>query len=31
VVMVTHDEEIGEQAERIVCLRDGLVVDEVRQ
>ncbi|MBU0703438.1 MAG: ABC transporter ATP-binding protein [Chloroflexi bacterium] len=31
VVMVTHDEEIGEQAERIVRLRDGLVVDEVRQ
>ena len=31
VVMVTHDEEIGEQAGRIVRLRDGLVVDEVRQ
>ena len=31
VVMVTHDEELGEQAERIVRLRDGLVVDEVRQ
>jgi putative ABC transport system ATP-binding protein len=31
VVMVTHDEEIGAQAERIVRLRDGLVVDEVRQ
>jgi putative ABC transport system ATP-binding protein len=28
VVMVTHDEEIGEQAERIVRLRDGRVVDE---
>ena len=27
VVMVTHDEEIGAQAERIVRLRDGLVVD----
>ena len=25
VVMVTHDEEIGEQAERIVRLRDGRV------
>jgi putative ABC transport system ATP-binding protein len=31
VVMVTHDEEIGAQAERIVRLRDGLIVDEVRQ
>ena len=31
VVMVTHDEELGAQAERIVRLRDGLVVDEVRQ
>jgi putative ABC transport system ATP-binding protein len=31
VVMVTHDEEIGAQAERIVRLRDGLVVDEVEQ
>jgi putative ABC transport system ATP-binding protein len=31
VVMVTHDEEIGEQAKRVVRLRDGLVVDEVRQ
>ena len=29
VVMVTHDEEIGQQAQRIVRLRDGLVVDEV--
>ena len=29
VVMVTHDEEIGAQAQRIVRLRDGLVVDEV--
>ena len=28
VVMVTHDEEIGAQAERIVRLRDGLVVIE---
>jgi putative ABC transport system ATP-binding protein len=28
VVMVTHDEEIGTQAERIVRLRDGHVVDE---
>jgi putative ABC transport system ATP-binding protein len=27
VVMVTHDEEIGAQAERIVRLRDGLIVD----
>ena len=27
VVMVTHDEEIGAQAERIVRLRDGLVVN----
>jgi putative ABC transport system ATP-binding protein len=31
VVIVTHDEEIGEQAERVVRLRDGLVVNEVRQ
>lgn len=31
VVMVTHDEEIGAQAQRIVRLRDGLVVDEVGQ
>jgi len=31
VVMVTHDEEIGARAERIVRLRDGLVVDEVGQ
>jgi len=31
VVMVTHDEEIGAQAERIVRLRDGLIVDEVKQ
>jgi putative ABC transport system ATP-binding protein len=27
IVMVTHDEEIGAQAERIVRLRDGLIVD----
>ena len=27
VLMVTHDEEIGVQAERIVRLRDGLIVD----
>ena len=27
VVMVTHDEEIGAEAERIVRLRDGMVVD----
>ena len=31
IVMVTHDEEIGEQAERIVRLRDGLIVDEVKR
>jgi putative ABC transport system ATP-binding protein len=31
IVMVTHDEEIGAQAGRIVRLRDGLIVDEVRQ
>jgi putative ABC transport system ATP-binding protein len=31
VVMVTHDEEIGAQAERIVRLRDGLIANEVRQ
>ncbi len=31
VVMVTHDEEIGAEAERIVRLRDGLIVDEVRR
>ena len=31
VVMVTHDEEIGMQAKRIVRLRDGLVVSEVEQ
>ena len=29
VVMVTHDEEIGAQAERIVRLLDGLIVDGV--
>jgi putative ABC transport system ATP-binding protein len=28
IVMVTHDEEIGAQAERIVRLRDGVVVGE---
>ena len=27
IVMVTHDEEIGEQAQRIVRLRDGQIVD----
>ena len=31
VVMVTHDADIGGQAERIVRLRDGRVVDEVGQ
>ena len=31
IVMVTHDEEIGAQAARIVRLRDGLIVDEVGQ
>ncbi len=31
VVMVTHDEEIGAQAERIVRLRDGVIVEEVRR
>jgi putative ABC transport system ATP-binding protein len=31
MVMVTHDEEIGAQAERIVRLLDGRVMDEVRQ
>jgi len=31
VVMVTHDEEISAQAQRIVRLRDGLVIDEVGQ
>ena len=31
VVMVTHDEELGALAERIVRLRDGLVANEVRQ
>jgi putative ABC transport system ATP-binding protein len=31
VVMVTHDEEIGAQAQRVVRLLDGMVVDEVRQ
>jgi len=30
IVMVTHDDEIGGHAERIVHLRDGLIVDEVR-
>jgi len=30
VVMVTHDEEIGAHAERIVRLWDGLVLNEVR-
>ena len=28
VVMVTHDDEIGAQAERVVRLRDGLIVSE---
>ena len=28
VVMVTHDEEVGARAERIVRLRDGVIVDE---
>jgi putative ABC transport system ATP-binding protein len=28
IVMVTHDEEIGAEAERVVRLRDGLVVTE---
>jgi putative ABC transport system ATP-binding protein len=28
IVMVTHDEEIGPQAERIVRLRDGMVVSD---
>jgi putative ABC transport system ATP-binding protein len=27
IVMVTHDEEIGEQAQRIIRLRDGQIVD----
>ena len=27
IVMVTHDEEIGEQAQRIIRLRDGHIVD----
>jgi ABC-type lipoprotein export system ATPase subunit len=27
IVMVTHDEEIGAQAERIVRLRDGQIAD----
>jgi putative ABC transport system ATP-binding protein len=31
VVMVTHDEEIGAFAKRIVRLRDGLITDEVAQ
>jgi putative ABC transport system ATP-binding protein len=31
MVMVTHDAEIGAQAERIVRLRDGLIVGEVVQ
>jgi putative ABC transport system ATP-binding protein len=31
IVMVTHDEEIGAQAARVVRLRDGLIVDEVGQ
>ena len=31
VVMVTHDEEIGAQAERIIRLRDGRIVNEVGQ
>jgi putative ABC transport system ATP-binding protein len=31
LVMVTHDEAIGAQAQRIVRLRDGLIVDEVRR
>jgi putative ABC transport system ATP-binding protein len=31
VVMVTHDEEIGAQAERIVRLWDGMVVKEIKR
>jgi len=27
IVMVTHDEEIGDQAERVIRLRDGLITD----
>jgi putative ABC transport system ATP-binding protein len=29
IVMVTHDEAIGQQARRLVYLQDGLIVDEV--
>jgi putative ABC transport system ATP-binding protein len=29
IVMVTHDEEIGEQAQRIIRLRDGQIVEEL--
>jgi len=28
IVMVTHDDEIGAQAERIVRLRDGMIVSQ---
>ncbi len=30
IVVVTHDEEIAEMADRIVHLRDGLIVDDAR-
>jgi ABC-type lipoprotein export system ATPase subunit len=29
IVMVTHDDELAEQAERTVVLADGLIVDEI--
>jgi macrolide transport system ATP-binding/permease protein len=31
VVMVTHEEEIGKQASRLVRMRDGLIVSDIRQ
>jgi ABC-type lipoprotein export system ATPase subunit len=29
--MVTHDEEVGDTAQRLITLRDGLVEDDVRK
>jgi putative ABC transport system ATP-binding protein len=31
IVMVTHDEEVGDTAQRLITLRDGLVEDDVRK
>lgn len=31
IVMVTHDEQVGQAAQRVITLRDGLVEDDVRR